>query len=163
MVVLAAVGCGSGGRASVKGTVTVAGKGPLTGGTIQFVLASDPNVIGAGQIRGDGNYEVIDAPVGECKVVINNTHLKVGGSMPGVGVPTRPGMPGSGSSGPPRDSKKASGTPEGVPVDGEMGKASASVGIKYIPIDTSYADPTSTTLKTTVNSSNSNPVNFEVQ
>jgi len=161
LVILATVGCGSQ-RTVVEGKVTVAGKGPLTGGTIQFVLAADPKMIAAGQIRGDGNYEVIDAPVGECKVVVDNLHLKVGGSMPGMGPPGRPGMPGSGSAGPPRDSKQATGTPEGVPVDPEMGKTSASVGVKYVPIDPNNADPTTTTLKANVSGS-SHPIDFEVQ
>lgn len=67
-------------KPQVAGRVIVAGKGPLTGGTIQFVPAKGP--IGAGMIKADGTYVVTDAPIGECRVVVNNQNLaRAGGEF----------------------------------------------------------------------------------
>ena len=72
------MGCGGGAPYSgtvIKGKVTVAGKGLLTGGTIQFVSVADSKAMSGGQIKPDGTYELADVPLGDCKVVIDNSHL----------------------------------------------------------------------------------------
>lgn len=159
------VGCGSDRRASVSGKVTVSGKGPLPGGSIQFISASEPNRFGGGLIRPDGTYEVLDAPVGPCKVVIDNSHLdpnrtKASGlpGMPGPGMkPPGPGIPGPGMpppgiGQPPKEVlTKAGGIPKGVDIPSEMGVKSETSGQKYVRIDPAY-----TAVETT-------PLTFEVQ
>lgn len=73
---LAVVGCGGDPRAIVSGKVTVAGKGPLTGGTITFQATDNDKRVGLGTIDPDGSYRVIGAPIGDCKVVIDNSDMK---------------------------------------------------------------------------------------
>jgi hypothetical protein len=97
---LTALGCGGGDkRVALSGKVTVGGKGPLTGGNIRFVSTADPNRVGGGLIKADGTYEVTDAPVGACKVVIDNTHLDPNAvkavNLPGMGGPGMKGVPGA--------------------------------------------------------------------
>ena len=138
LALLTAVGCGaSDKRAAVAGKVTVGGKGPLTGGNIRFVSVADPNKVGGGQIKPDGTFEVSDAPVGECKVVIDNTHLdpslSKAAAMPGVPAP---GGMGSGMKGAPagvpsvggvkkEDKAKMADAPKGAEVSAEMSAGKA--------------------------------------
>jgi hypothetical protein len=114
----------------VSGKVTVAGKGPLTGGTIFFVSAADSKKAGSGTINADGSYDVPNAPLGECKVTIDNLALKSaagGAPPPGVGA-------------------QAGGVPKGLDISGmgAMGKTA------YIPIDPSFAKSETTTLTATI-------------
>lgn len=151
-----ALGCGSYGRTTVKGKVTVGGKGPLTGGAIQFVLVADPNVSGGGQILADGTYEVINAPIGECKVLVDNAHLG-GAKSTGPVAPTV----GGGPSRPPADSgKKMSEPPKGVEA---LPGTAGTGGVKYIRIDPAYADKEKTPLKSTVSSGAASPSDFDVK
>jgi len=163
-------GCGDSGqpRGLVTGKVLVADKSPLTGGSIRFELASDSKIFGSGQIHADGSYECADAPVGECRVVVNNTYLQVGGAtpgklpgggtMPGMGAPGKgggmPGMAGSsapGSGKAPSDAaKKMGGPPKGSDMPAEMNDGAGSVGTKYVKIDAKYASATDSPLKFTV-------------
>jgi len=150
------VGCSGDKRVKVSGKVTVGGKAPLTGGNIQFVSVADPNKIGGGQIKADGTYEVVDAPLGECKVVIDNTHLdpasRKAGMMPmappkmGMGM-GKPG--GMGNPKPPADTKKMGDAPKGVEVSSGMGDSDITEQ-KYVKIDAAYTKAESTTLKQTV-------------
>jgi hypothetical protein len=153
LVLLLIVGCGwKAARTSVKGKVTVGGKDPLPGGSIQFILASSPNEVGSGQINGRGEYEVTNAPIGECQVVIDNTHL----------ARNSKGAPGMGPSGGPRDtSKKMSAPPKGIEaVKGEGGQASS---LKYVKIGESYTKADSTPLKSTVSRGTASPADFDVK
>ena len=167
---IALAGCGgSDGRGTVTGKVTVAGKGPLTGGSIQFISVADASLYGGGQIRPDGTYEVVDAPLGECKVVIDNKHLQVGGNTMGPKVPggMGGGMPTTGmgpktGKAPAEASKQMNAAPKCVEVPSEMGKDSTTTGAKYIKIDPNYAAAGSTTLKATVNRG-TNTADFEVK
>lgn len=123
------VGCGDATppTTEVKGKVTVTGKGPLTGGAIVFTLVSNPQVTGGGQIAPDGTYTVPLAPVGECKVTIDNSHLRVGGKV----------MSSAG--------QKMNTAPAGLATP-----PGAMAPPKYVPIDLSYAKVDTTTLKATV-------------
>lgn len=134
-------GCGGSSgsaKAKVTGKVTVAGKGPLTGGNIRFVLASDTSKGSGGIIKADGSYEVVDAPVGECKVTIDNEHLKVGGSTGG-------------------DGKKVITAPKGVDIPG--GDVTAN---RYMKIESSFTKADTTSLTFTVPSGGGSK-DFEVK
>lgn len=160
LAVITVSGCGGKpARTIVKGKVTVAGKGPLTGGAIQFVLASDAKVIGGGQIKADGSYEITEAPVGECKVVIDNTYMDTATASKGLPT-TGPGF-GMGAGGGPKDmSAKTSAPPKGLDVPG----GTMSVGTpRYIRIDPSFTKADSTPLKTVVTKSGANPADFDVK
>ena len=165
-----AAGCGGGDRrASVSGKVTVAGKGPLTGGNIRFVSAADPNKTGGGQIKPDGSFEVSDAPVGACKVVIDNTHLDPSQSkaaaMPGVPMQGMKGMPGGpavGGGGAKKEDKAKMGeAPKGADVPAEMGKAESS-GQKFVRIEVGFSKPDTTALTFEVQPG-TNTKDFEVK
>ncbi len=173
-------GCGGGDkRATVSGKVTVAGKAGLSGGIIRFISAENPNRIGGGTIKPDGTYEVTDAPVGECKVIIDNTHLDpsankssapgmpgTGGGMPGMkGMPGGKQFGGPGAGGPKdADKEKMTGAPKGVEIAGEMGMGKTDhAGEKYVRIDGAYSKMDTTTLKATINDNGPNTLNFEVK
>src|SRR4051794_35426639 len=74
-------GCGNSGNsqltgASVSGAVRSQGK-PVTGGIIQFWSDTmDGNQSAQGSIDGDGSYEVENAPLGVCKVVVKTEPVK---------------------------------------------------------------------------------------
>jgi hypothetical protein len=129
-LVIAMVGCGPSGPATttVSGKVTVGGE-PLPGGSIQFVSTKDSNLIGGGQIKGDGTYEVPDAPVGECKVVIDNSHLRTSGRTSN------------------KMGEKMNTAPAGLDIPGSMG---AGTDTSYKQIDAAYASAETTTLSATV-------------
>jgi hypothetical protein len=177
-LLIAFVGCGkTDKRAPVSGKVTVVGKAALTGGNIQFISASDPNRIGAGLIKADGTYEVFDAPVGECKVVIDNTHLDSsakksnapgmatgpGGGMPGGGMK---GMPGGGApQSAPKEADKAkmAGGPKGAEVANEMNQGKTEhAAEKFLKIDGAYSKPETTSLKADIKNG-ANTLDFEVK
>jgi len=161
VAVLALAGCGPHPRASVKGKVTVAGKGPLTGGAIQFVLDSDPTQIAGGVIHADGSYEVLDAPVGECKVLIDNEHLQKGGKMQG---PMVPGYLAGGAKAAPAGATSKMGTsPKGLEVPPGTGEPVGANGLKYMKINHEFAVADRTPLKATVNRGDNAGVNFEVK
>lgn len=179
---VALIGCGDSGhpRGLVTGKVAVTGKGPLTGGSIRFELASDSKIFGSGQIHADGSYECADAPVGECRISVDNAHLQAGGAtpgklpgggtMPGMGMPGKgggmPGMPGSSAPGsgkaPPEATKKMGTPPKGADVPTEMNDGAGSVGMKYVKIDAKYASATESPVKFTV-AKGINTFDFEVK
>ena len=76
-----ALGCGNNNDsqltgASVSGAVRYQGK-PVTGGIIQFWSdTKDGNQSAQGSIEGDGSYEVQNAPLGVCKVVVKTEPVK---------------------------------------------------------------------------------------
>jgi hypothetical protein len=153
LLLVVIVGCGGkAARTGVKGKVTVNGKVPLTGGSIQFILVSNPNEVGSGQIDGKGEYEVATAPIGECKVVIDNTHLERKSKN----------MPGMGTGGANQDtSKKMSTPPKGIDTaKGEGGQASA---LKHVKIDGSYTKADTTPLKSTVSRDKASPADFDLK
>lgn len=142
--VVGLLGCGGGGgssgpKATVKGKVTVGGKGPLTGGTIQFIPASGN--FGSGIIKPDGTYTVGDAPVGECKVVVDNKNLKVAaGNGKGAG--------------------KMGTAPKGAIVTPEMSGSDAKG--TFVSIDAEYTKAETTKLKATLKAGD-NSVDFDVK
>lgn len=170
----ALTGCGGDKRADVSGKVTVAGKGPLTGGTITFISAADAKRAASGVIAADGSYRVAEVPVGECRVTVDNSQFdsssrKAGGmpgmGPPGSGMPGMKGMPGGGApgaKGPSADAKaKMGAAPNGVGNTSEMGSAETA-NAKYVKIDHAYATPEATPLKATVGTG-SNAIDFEVK
>lgn len=82
VVLLGAFGCGKSEKsqvtgASVSGLVRYQGK-PVTGGAIRLWSENKESggVSAAGVINGDGTYEVFNAPIGRCKVVVNTETVK---------------------------------------------------------------------------------------
>jgi hypothetical protein len=149
------VGCsGEPARATVQGKVELTGKGPLPGGKITFALASNPEINAGGVIQADGTYEVINAPVGECKVIISNQHL--GNSM-GRGMPMVPGRPG-GMRGDVQ--ARLSSPPAGVELPPNNRPAEK---MRYVRIAEEFSRADSTPLRSTVTRSSATPSDFQVK
>ncbi|HEX4606894.1 MAG TPA: hypothetical protein VH092_01690 [Urbifossiella sp.] len=159
IVLLAVAGCGSSKppRAPVTGKVTVAGKAPLTGGAIRFEWVGDPTEVGSGIIDPTGAYEVSDAPVGECKVIIENAYLQAGagggGGIMEKGIPqaAKQKVPPMKSTAPPKDAD----------MPPEMATQSKGAP-KYMRIDSSYSAAGTTPLKATV-ARGTNSFDFDVK
>lgn len=70
---LAIAGCGAQKSqitgADVSGVVRYKGQ-PVTGGSLRLLDPADPNKSMSGEIKGDGSYKVVNAPLGEMVVVI---------------------------------------------------------------------------------------------
>jgi hypothetical protein len=85
------IGCSKNGgaeaSATVTGKVTLPGGSPLPGGTINFRSVAFAHRVGSGEIQADGTYEAKDVPQGECKVVIDNSHLKTSKAVGGYVAP----------------------------------------------------------------------------
>lgn len=141
----AVVGCGGDQRAIVSGTVTVAGKGPLTGGAISFISAADAKRAGHGTILADGTFRVVDAPVGECKVVIDNSNMEPADEK--SGPPT--GVKGGPQPTPGKAAKGGKGEWKASP-EGEGGPPPADNSLfanrKYIKLEKGYSAPGTTPL-----------------
>jgi hypothetical protein len=81
VLLLGVFGCGSNNKsqltgASVTGVVRYQGK-PVTGGVIQFWSDNkDGNQSSQGSINGDGTFQVLNAPLGVCKVVVKTEPVK---------------------------------------------------------------------------------------
>jgi len=128
----------------VKGKVTFGEK--HVAGTVRFV--AEDGATGEGVIYSDGTYEVMEAPVGKCKVAIITEHLKdkkggggptmgPGGGVPGmVGAPGA--RPGAGGGNKPPAGAVAGAPPKGLETPGDAGKVPNG---KYIPIPAKYEDP----------------------
>jgi hypothetical protein len=160
VAVLLTSGCGGNSRTTIKGKVTVAGKGPLTGGNITFVLASNQAVNGGGVINADGSYEVVTAPLGECKVLIDNSHLNT--AAKNKGMPMVPGTPGTGGvSKAPKDTESKMTTPPKGLKDAPPGVGAGK--LNYMKIDDQFSKFESTPLKSTVGSGSATPADFEVK
>lgn len=127
-------GCGGEPVAQITGTVTVEGKGPLTGGSIKFVSVADSQKSSSGVISPNGTYLVNDAPVGDCKVIIEPYKYATSGGM-GMGPPGGMGMKGMpGGGGPKMGSAPPAGkstdvAPKGVDVS-EMPSSGANKPMK---------------------------------
>ena len=67
VLVAGLVGCGSDGKASVKGKVTYGAKAVKVG---EVVIFGGDGVPQKGRINTDGTYEVKDLVCGECKVAV---------------------------------------------------------------------------------------------
>lgn len=168
-IVLSGCGKGRAPRAHVAGKVEVAGKGPLTGGTISFVLISDENDVCGGAIKSDGTFDLVDVPVGDCKVVVSNSHLNTAGNksgMPGMGgmpgMPGKGGMPGAaGPKGVEKD--KMGNAPAGAVVDPKMVGEGKDTGSKYVKIDPDYGEAGKTPLRYKTVKGESLGVGFEVK
>ena len=118
------LGCGDSHRsgASVKGVVKHKGQ-VVRGGVLRLISVSDERFSASGLIRGDGAYEVRNAPLGEVKVVVDTESARFG---PHRMIKDAP--PGA------IDESKL---PPGPPVD-------------YTPIDQRYADPDQSDLRMTI-------------
>jgi hypothetical protein len=142
MAVLALSSCS--GKAKVSGQITFNGK-PLPAGRITFVgangKASDPvDII-------NGTYEVLNAPIGECKIKVETAYLlNMMGPMSGIS-----GMPGGGM-GMPDMSKFGNKMPEDKKGDmaknvtAEMIDMKDKLGEYVVIIPNEYANPEKTTL-----------------
>jgi hypothetical protein len=83
LLLLAVSGCSSNKKsqltgASVSGVVRYKGK-PVTGGVVQLWCQNHDNdavQTAQGTIQGDGTYQVLNAPLGVCKVVVNTKAVK---------------------------------------------------------------------------------------
>jgi hypothetical protein len=142
---LLATGCGRPPTGTVSGKVTVKGKDPLPGGSIVFYSVADPKLMAGGVINADGTYSVNGVPVGECKVVIDNSNLDSSGKSG-----AQAGTPG----GPPE--------PLGRPVTPPKSLTEGGVK-KYVKIDPSFTKLESTPLKHTVTTGDNKDVNFDVK
>jgi hypothetical protein len=165
LAALTAAGCGRTGK--VSGTVTFQGK-PLPGGKIIF-YSEEGRPSGTGFIE-DGRYEVADAPVGPCKIVVSTSILLTMGAppaamaqqpppadrggmplMPPVGVGGAPPMP-PGADGHPmsrRDREefekhRREGDPKG------MNEVQAKAKERYVEIPDIFETEKTTTLRTEV-------------
>jgi hypothetical protein len=123
--VIALAGCNSStGKqltgATVFGTVHYKGVA-VTGGSVTLVDVNDPNKSMVGQIDGNGEYRVVNAPLGEVKVVVETESAK--NDMAEL-------------------FKKA---PEG-----KVKSISEVPRLKYMKIDEKYGDPEKTDLKFTI-------------
>jgi hypothetical protein len=107
VLLLGAFGCGSGNKsqltgASVSGLVRYQGK-PVTGGIIQFWSDNkDGNQTAQGGIEGDGTYKVLNAPLGDCKVVVKTESVKNDRRAMARKFAAEQGVPVSPQSGPPK-------------------------------------------------------------
>ena len=168
-----AAGCGGDHAVTtVSGKVLVAGKNPLPGGIITFYLMSDPTQVGGSVINSDGTFEVVNAPVGECKVVVDNTHLDTarnpGNMMMGGGgmTPMGSGMASkastSGASARSNDKMKSA-SAKATQLAPEMTTGKDLGTSKYVKIDPAFTKAESTTLRHTVSSGANWDVTFEVK
>jgi hypothetical protein len=89
LLLAAAVGCGGGKGATVRGKVTYRGT-PLTMGNVTLV-SEDGKVIKTGQIQEDGTYQIPGAPTGHVQAaVVNPPPVGAKGGPPLVGPPNDP-------------------------------------------------------------------------
>src|SRR5579883_1091389 len=175
--VLALTAAGCGGKrevTTVSGKVTVAGKNPLPGGNITFYLISDPNQAGGSVINSDGTFEVVNAPVGECKVVVDNTNLdtskpvmmmgggmaKANANMGAPGMASKAAPPGQSASSKEKMKQASAKAAELAP---EMSAAKDTGTKKYVPIDPAFTKVETTTLRYTVNKGGDSNVTFDVK
>jgi hypothetical protein len=128
VLLLGAFGCDSGKKSqitgtSVSGVVRYQGK-PITGGVVLLWSDhQDGNNSAQGRIKGDGTFQVLNAPVGACKVVVNTEAAKHDRSTLRKMAPetARTNIP----------------EPEGPPIE-------------YMPIDPKYSSLKTTPIKITV-------------
>lgn len=125
-------GCGPDykGRGVVKGKITV-GNRPLPSGTVTF-HGKDGGMTGTATVDEEGNYEIKDAPLGECRITVT--------------VPDRALlMKDRGGKGPkmPEGPKDPNSSSPGLPSGAKLPKA-------IIPIDPRYENPDTSGLKFTV-------------
>src|SRR5262245_53423972 len=120
-------------RAVVKGKVTLGGKKPLTTGTVMFY--GKDGMTASATIDPDGNYEMNDAPLGECKVTVSVTALPRDPSV----------MARLKGKGP-----KAPEGPKNPENPGPELPAAARVPKEVVPIDEKYSSPGTSGLSFTV-------------
>ena len=127
-LLLLLLGCGGPdykARGVVKGRVTT-GKKPLTTGTVMFVNKN--GITASADIDVQGNYEMKDAPIGECQVTVTVAELPMDPSV-------RARLKGEGK-GPKMPDMKA---PEGG--EGPGLPSAPSVPKEVVPIDAKYSKP----------------------
>jgi hypothetical protein len=175
LLTLVLAGCG--GKhpiTSVTGKVTVGGTNPLPGGNITFYLSSDPTQVGGSIIKSDGTFEVVNAPVGECKVVVDNTNLSssrsadkmMGGGMTPMGGGMGPGagaqpQPPSGPSA--QQKEKMQSASKSTELDPAMAAGQDTGNRKYVKIDPAYTKVETTTLRHTVNMGENKDILIDVK
>lgn len=134
--VLLTGGCGPDykSRGVVKGKVR-SGTRPLTTGTVMFY--GKDGVTASASIDPDGNYEMTDAPVGECKVTVTVQGLPMDPTVRGRLKGAGPKMP------------EGPKPPEGAESSGPAPPL-ARIPKEVVPIDTKYSSPETSGLTFTV-------------
>jgi hypothetical protein len=118
------LGCGDSHRSGASVTGVVKHKGQIVrGGVLRLISVGDERLSASGLIRGDGAYEVRNAPLGEVKVVVDTESARFG---------------------PHRMIKDA---PPGAIDESKLPPGPST---DYTPIDRRYADPAESSLRMTV-------------
>ncbi len=129
------VGCGGPNykaRAIVKGKVSIGGK-PLTAGSVSFY--NKQNVSGTATIDTKGNYNMPDAPIGECTITVSVPKMPMGGPS---GMMSPFGGPGGGAAAVKgMKSVDPSGSGKSISIMGEMPAQIVPIPEKYSKPDTS--------------------------
>ena len=126
-------------RGAVKGKVTLGTKS-LTTGTVMFM--NKAGLSASASITPDGNYDMPDAPLGECTVTVTVQALPVDSSVrarlkgKGPAMPAGPKMP------------ENAGNPENSSPELPSGP---NVPKEVVTIDAKYSNPDTSGLKFTVN------------
>jgi hypothetical protein len=125
LIVSAGCGTGTPQRASVKGKVTLSGK-HLTAGSVMF-FGKDAST--SAPIDKDGNYAMLDAPIGEVQVTVTVPKMSPGAVMMMKRMKTSTAL---------KNTKS---------VDPETGKSiSMAMPTNVVPIPDRYADPSTSGL-----------------
>jgi hypothetical protein len=142
------LGCGPDhkARGAVKGRVT-SNKKPLTTGTVMFI--NPQGVSASATIDGEGNYDMKDAPVGECTVTVTVPDMPMDPSV-------RARLTGKGS-GPKMPEMKV---PEGV--EGPPMPAATKLPKEIVPADAKYSKPETSGLKFKVEKGEQHTYNIDL-
>lgn len=143
-------------RGQVKGTVK-AGQKLLTSGTVMFY--NEQGMTGAASIDPDGNYVMVDAPVGDCKVTVTvpsvpndpTVMARLSGKGKGPKMPTGDGMR------PPDGAEMSEGADAGGPPP-----PLARIPTEIVLADAKYASPETSGLKFTIRKGDQHTFNIEM-
>jgi hypothetical protein len=111
--------------ASVSGKVIYKDQ-PLGGGTIRFVSLTDDNQSNTARINADGTFTLSNAPVGECRVLVETESARV----------------------------DVSAFLKNLPPDAKVDRSKIPAPMKYVPLDTRYNDPKDSPLRLTIKPGN---------
>jgi hypothetical protein len=136
VLLIASSGCGPDlkARGIVRGKVKT-GNQYLTSGSVMFINTA--GVSSSATIMPDGSYEMLDAPVGECKISVTVQNLPMDPSVrnrlkgKGPAMPAGPRPPDGGG-------------------DSPMPPSNPIIPKTIVPIDQKYSDPETSGLKFTV-------------
>lgn len=111
--------------ASVTGSVRFKDE-PLGGGTIRIVSMSDENKSNSTLINPDGTFTMPNAPVGECRVLVETESAKL----------------------------DVSAFLKNLPPDAKIDRSKIPPSMKYVPINRLYCDPKESPLRVTIKPGN---------